>query len=671
VSDSLVLGARLLELSVATSALWSSGVQVASRLTPRADLRLLSAFTLCCFAAIVEALGLGLFGIGENDIALLVATLALWALGRRLVGRADGPTMTEQIRGGLHRLSVVEAAGIGAVVVAVVAALIEALVRPYSSYDALQYHMAQPVIWLTNGHPGSLHVVNIQTPLQAYPKNTEVLLGWLLGLSHALLVGTLLMFAFLVMSAIALVAALARMGVARRSGAFLTLAVLTLPVSLLQIAGASTDLATLCWIVVTAALCLGALETLALLPVALLAAGLAMGTKASAAVPIAVVLVVTIWLVRSRLGSAPRLPLGAGAIGAVGLGGIWYLQDWIVYGAPLYPFSRVPSGPRLPQAITAFNTSFVEHPITALRVGTFHGYLEWFGGGPFLVIAALLAIAAVPVIRRGDRRALLVALAAAVAALIVWGVGPFTGYPGVAGTTWFPLNGTRYLLPSMPIIVLPLAMLLRRDGWLQRIVLGLLVVVIVVNFVELRHWPVPVRPAGPIVFAAGVIGAVAAAFLAMALAGGAPRVHSSRAGIVTVAVGLVTMTALLGAVASGYTGREVPQHVRAADDPFSVRIVIGWLNTQSDWVHGSAPVAAGPILDTLLAGPRLSHRLVLIPQSQSCTEVRAVQRRDWVVVPKSVIIRSGPYRFASYNRDDCFTAPPAFAGGGYLIYRPG
>lgn len=664
----MLLVLRLLALSVAVGALAAAGTRVTSRLTERADLRIVGGFTLACFAALVEALVLGLAGIGENDIALLVAALVTWVVVRAWLP-APEPSLRSQLREAAGGLATVDAAGLGTLALAVAAALAEALWRPYTPYDGLQYHLAQPVIWLTNGHPGSLHVVNIQTPLQAYPKNTEVLLGWMLGVSHAYLVGTLLMFAFLVISAIAMVAALRRIDVPARYAVVLTVAVLTLPVAALQIAGASTDLATLCWIAVTAALCFGALEEPALLAVAFVAAGMAIGTKASAAVPVAVGLAATLILLRRRLRERPFV-LGAGVVGGVAIGGLWYVQDWIVYGAPLYPFSRFPSGPTLPLSITGFNTSFLQHPVSALKTGTFHGYLEWFGGGPFLIAASLVAVVGIATWRGRDRRRLAIAVAAAVAALIVWGAGPFTGYPGVAGTTWFPLNGMRYLLPSMTVVILPIAILLSRPGLLRRMVAAGLVVVVALNLYELRHWPAPVRPAGPLVFAGAVVGVVLGGWLVVARRGGARLPPARLAGSLQAVLGVVVATAILAVAAHGYVGRETRQPVNAGDDPLAVRSVVRWLDSQPDWTDGHAPVAAGPILDALLAGPRLTHRLVLIPQSESCASVQALVRDDWIVVPVSDVIRSGPYRFATYTRASCLHTQPAFTGAGYLVFAP-
>lgn len=672
-SESIVLGLRLLSFCVAAAALGGGALRISARLTARADLRVLAAAAIVGVTAIGETLLLGLVGIGENGPALVVAAIAFWLVVRWIVAAPAGPRFGEQLAESLRGCRGVDAVGTAAISVGVVVVLAALLWHPYSPYDALQYHLAQPVIWLTNGHPGSLHVVNVQTPLQAYPKNTEVLLGWMLGLSHSYLVGTLLIVAMLPLSLLAMVSALRRLGLDARLATLLSLSLLTTPVAVLQLAGASTDLATLCWIAVTAALCFGALEEPVLLSIAFLAAGLAIGTKASAAVPVVVGIGVTAYLLRRRLRSGGR-PLATGLVLGGGLAALWYVQDWVVYGAPLYPFSAFPSGPKLPPAITGFNTSFLSDPVTSLRIGTFHGFLAWFGGGPFLVAAALLAVLLIPVVRARDRRALVVCWAAAIAALLVWAAGPFTGYPRVPGTTWFPLNGTRYLLPSMLVVVLPIAIVGRDRGVRRLLVSGFLVAVIVVNIVELRHWPVPIRPAAPIVLAGVVLGAAVglrAAILGRRMDGEAPRLLRSRLSApLRIAVSLVAVTAVLGVVADGYVGREIRQAQRPADDPFSVPTVIGWLDRQSDWVSGHQPVAAGPILDALLAGPRLSHRLVLIPQTESCASVQRLHETDWIVVADSYVVRSGPYRFVTYTRADCLTGPPSFSGGGYRIYRP-
>lgn len=671
VSGDVALGARMLAMTVAVVGLGAAAIRISSRLTIRPELRIISAATVGCFAAIAEALLLGLLGIGENGVALLVSTIVLFAVVRVTVPAATGPRLGAQLAVNLRALRRWDAAGVGALAIGGLAALVDLLWRPYSPYDGLQYHLAEPVLWLHDGHPGSLHVVNIQTPLQAYPRNTEVLVGWLLGLSHSFEVGTLLMFGLVALALVSTVSALAALGVGRRVGVLIALAVVTLPVSVLQLAGASTDVATLAWIVATAALCFAALSETALLPVVVVAGGLALGTKASAAVPVAVGVAVTLWLLRDRL-RAGGAKLATGAVLGIGLAALWYLQDWVVYGAPLYPFSRVPSGPVLPQSITDFNTSFAQHPIAALRAGTFHGYLRWFGGGPFLVLGALASVALVPVLRARDRRVHAICVGCAAAALTVWAIGPFTGYPDIAGTSWFPLNGTRYLLPSMPIVMLPIAVASQRRRWLHDLVVVGLLGVIAVNIYELRHWPPPLRPPAVYVVGGLLLGAALGAWLSTRSETSTLRPPSRirrHLGFATATV-FVMVTALLAAGAAGYLRREISQHQRGSDDPFSVSTVIGWLDQQPDWVHGHQPVAAGPILDALLAGPRLSHQLVLVPQTATCAEVQQLNRADWLVLAKSFTVRSGPYRFVTYTRADCVSAAPAFSGGGYLIYQP-
>jgi len=665
----LVTAGRLLMLCVSVGALGAAACRIASRLTPKPDLRVIAAVTLGCFAAIAQALLLGLVGLGENGAALTIASLATWVVLSWRVAPPEGPSLLAQIAAGRRALKALDAAVLGAAVVGGVAALADLLWRPYTPYDGLMYHLSEPVLWLHNGHPGSLVAVNQQLPLQTYPRNTEVLLAWLLGLTHTLMIGTLLMFGLLAIAAFGLITALALLGVDRRIGALIAVAILSNPVGVLQLAGASTDLAALTWMVVAATLCLGAIKERALLPVAFIGAGLAVGTKASAAVPVVVMLVATLLLLRRSLWTG-RVSLLVGAGLGTAIGGLWYVVNWVVYGAPLYPFSRIPDGRVLPLIITESGESFIRAPLSSLRAGTLHGYFHWFGGGSLLVASAIAAVLALPKLRADERRWLVVAVVAAVLALLAWSTVPFTGYPGVPGTSWFPLDGLRYLFPSLPIVTLPLALLTKTRGVVRQLAVAVLVVVIAANVWALRYWAPPYRPAAVYVLAGLIIGAVFGSW-AVAIRHRPLAVKRwLRTPVVALATVLVAAAALT-VPATGYLTRAAALTQPRAYDPFSIPTVVGWLDHQPGWVHGHQAVAAGPILDALLAGPTISHRLILVTQRTSCADVRQLQDTDWLVFNRPETATLKGHRVLTFDRSTCLRAVrPAFVGGRFLIYRP-
>jgi hypothetical protein len=222
----------------------------------------------------------------------------------------------------------------------------------------------------------------------------------------------------------------------------------------------------------------------------------------------------------------------------------------------------------------------------------------------------------------------------------------------------------------MPIVVLPLAVLGRGRHWLRLVVTAGLVAVVVVNIYELRRWPAPVRPPAAYVAGGLVVGAALGGWVATRWARQVTVRRQPSYGAAYGAATVIAVTALLGVFADGYVGREVKQQPRPGDDPFRVASVIGWLDRQPEWADGDQPVAAGPIVDALLAGPRLTHHLTLIPQTESCASVRALHVGHWLVFAKSIVVASGPYQFITYTRADCITGPPSYADGHYLVYRP-
>ncbi len=74
-------------LFAAVALLWLAAIRVASLTSPRGLGRALSAVTLVAAAAVLQALVLGLAGLGTSPPALLVASIAIWLAARAVAPR--------------------------------------------------------------------------------------------------------------------------------------------------------------------------------------------------------------------------------------------------------------------------------------------------------------------------------------------------------------------------------------------------------------------------------------------------------------------------------------------------------------------------------------------------------------------------------------------------------
>ncbi len=55
---------------------------------------------------------------------------------------------------------------------------------PALDIDTTVYHLSQPAIWVQEGHPGAVELVDIRYPVGNYPLTNEVLISWVAGLSR-------------------------------------------------------------------------------------------------------------------------------------------------------------------------------------------------------------------------------------------------------------------------------------------------------------------------------------------------------------------------------------------------------------------------------------------------------------------------------------------------------
>jgi hypothetical protein len=650
------------------AALGASAVRLAGQTTTAPDLRVLAAAALGAAGAILEALALGLLRLGGNGVALAALSGALFLAIRRGVPRPPGPSLGEQVRSALHRLGPVDRVVLGAVLATGLAALTYLWRQPFTPFDGLTYHLGEPAIWLHNGRPGSLAPTTQGFPLEAYQKNAEVLFGWVLALGRTFALGTLVMVACASLAALAVIAALWRLGITRRRAGLVAAAVLLTPVAAFQVPGASNDLMAMTWIVVTMALALGARREARLVPAAIVAGGLAVGTKATSIPLVALALAAAVLVVGTR-DHPPARPTAAGAAVGLFLAGIWYVQDWIAFGAPLYPFYRFPTGPALPAIVTQYGASFLDAPRATLRAATLPGYADWLGGGLLLLAGVVVAVLLSPFLSRTLRRWVLAATAVAALEILLWLAAPFTGWTGQAGTQFLARDATRYLLPGLPTVALPTALLTRATGPVARIADALLVAAVVADVYELRYWDAPLRPPFWGLLAAALIGGASAGLTIVVRRRGASGRRRTAVPAPAVAVGAA---AVLMVPTTGWLARAAAVVQPPETAPLAIPVVVRWLDQQKDWTRGGQPVGVGPVMDALLAGPTIAHRLFLVQQSTTCDDVRADLRADWLILSVPVGPSPDGADIGFFDRTTCLAGiEPAHAAGGFEIYRPG
>jgi hypothetical protein len=428
-------------LAVAVCALGGAGLRVASAAAPHGLARAVAAVVVAAAAAVAEALLLGLVGLGGSPVALVVAALATWVAARTWLP-APGLSAWDELRAWARGLDRWSAAGAGAVAGLVGAWTAWLYLHPALGHDMVLYHLPEAIQWVHSGHPGAIEPIISSVPVGNYPVTHEVLLEWGLGIGRSFVWATLVTALAPVLAGAAGWLGLRALGVDRLvRGLAVAALVAVSAVVASQLGGASLDPAALAWLLSCAALCACSRERPALLAPAVAAAGLAIGTKTTAAPLSLLVLAVGAWPVRGALRPLVR-PLVAAVALAFGVGGVWYLRNTVQHGWPLWPFSAAPWGDPRPPIIANADVKFIDRPgATIDRLGDY--YLHHFGG-PLLLFCGALAAA----VAARSRTVLFVALAA-LGSLFIWMNAPFTGVFGA--TRAFDIgtgDATRYLLPG-------------------------------------------------------------------------------------------------------------------------------------------------------------------------------------------------------------------------------
>jgi hypothetical protein len=604
-----------LALAIAVCCLVSAGLRVAPG---QGLVRVVGAAALAAAFAVGEALLLGLAGWGGSPLALTLAAVVTW-LAARLRLPAAAPGLRSEVTAWLRGLDLPSLTAVSAAAGLWAAWTAWLFLHPALGHDMVLYHLPEAIQWVHSGHPGAIDPIIVNLPVGNYPVTHEVLLEWGLAIGRSFVWAVVVTALMPVLAVAAGWIGLRAVGVDRLVRALAVAALVSVPaVVASQSGGASLDPAALAWLLLCAALCACAVRSgrAELVAVAVVAAGLATGTKTTAA-PLAVtVLAVAGWMLRARLRRHVRVFGGALAL-AIAAGGVWYLRNTVQHGWPLWPFSSAPWGDARPSLIAGADVKFLDRPGATLdRVGSY--YLHHVGGILLMFCGAFV----VAVLAR-SRAVALGALATAVS-ILIWMNAPFTGVFG--NSRAFDIgtgDATRYLLPGAAVAALTLAIGSRRGGWLRVVCAAVLGAAAAIGVDQTFALGYPSVPSATTPLAGALLGS-AVAFGLWRVRGRAlssPRFAAPAAGLAT-----VLAAAALGAVAAtGFVERHGETGTR--ESPLAA-----WFAAQPAWRDGSETVASTWSLVGTLAGDRLQHPLELVGAREACARGRTA---GWLVVDRN------------------------------------
>jgi hypothetical protein len=643
-------------LLLSGAALWAAALAVASLATPRRLEQVVAAAPLAASAAVGEALVLGLLGLGGSAVGLALAAGLTYLVATR-INRAGLTGLGGDLARWWPTLTGLERIALGALLGALAAWTVWMLQNPLVGADAIYYHATEVVMWVQQGTPGSVETITETFPVGNYPVTNEVLLAWAAGLGRSFVPLTLWTPLLFALSGAAGWLGLRSFGVSKPVTGLALAALLTTPTVMAGTNGPNTELPALAWLLCAAALAAASRSRPALLAPAVVAAGLAVGTKTTTATLALLALAAAAWYSRAQLRRLARPLLLALAL-AAGTGGVWYVRNLISHGSPLWPFVALPGGDPVPEGWAGFTNTLLSAPRATLE-GRVDDYLALLGGAALLLAAGLAA----PLLCL--RREVVLTAAATALAVLMWAAAPLTG-KAENPLVDFSLTATRYLLPATAAATAALA-LASRGGRGRAVVASVALIAALAWNLErdaaLGHPYVPA--ALPVLggTGAGVLLVVLTGRLRWTRSGALRRQRVSRwaaAGLATVAVAV-----LLAGSASGY----VERHAAASSDRGAVfdTQLTRWFASRSEFASGERAISLAPTTIGPLAGDRLSHGLELIPSSEPCGEVEARAREGWVVLGDNAFgvpaPRTGPLL--------CFAGQrPLYDDGAFRVFGP-
>jgi len=626
-------------LALAILALGGAALRIVARVSPGGLERAIAALVVGVALAIAEALALGLVGLGASPVALSLAAAATWAATRSLPA-PQTPVGAElerwwQARGPAARIATAAAAGAFGIWVAWL------LRYPSIGFDGTVYHYPDIAGWIANGKPGSQLFLSYDIPYGNYPLTDEVAQTWAAAIARSWVPISLWNPLMLTVLAGASWQTLRNLAVPARVAGLATAALVSTPLILRQLNEPQTDLPALGWLACTAALATAAARRPALLVPALVAAGLAIGTKATVAPEAVLALAYGGYLARDRLRPLSGW-LALGLAGAFVVGGIWYVRNIAQHGSPLWPFVAAPWGDDSPRFLGLIDQTFVDRPLDTLedRLGDYSSLL----GGGWIALAGGLAVLLVgllaPLRDARMRGALRLAGGAAVVGTLIWSASWGTGLqtsPELTTPAGWPISTIRYLLPTVALAILAVALAARLPGRLGQAAVGLLALILGWSVVADLQLGSPYTPS-LLVFAAGALAGLAL----LGAARFAPRLPRPPAWACAVAIG-----ALLAPVGNGYVERTVD--VVGSTAPAAG--VVKWFVDQPGFEDDDWKIAIGArgVLGTL-AGDHFTHELELVPADGPCRELRELATRTPLMV-------SGPGWWVGLIGVNSFNAP--------------
>ena len=651
-------------LALAVLALGGAAFRAAATAAPSGLERLVAAAALGAAMAAAEALALGLVGLGGSTVALLVAATVTYAAAYTSLPRPAISPSAEPAAwlGGLRGWERIAVAGLGGVCVAW---LVWQLLNFAIGFDSALYHYPFVAGWIDNGRPGSELALSYDIPYNAYPLTDEVIQTWGAALSRSWVPLVLWNPAMLGLLAAAGWLTLRNLTVTRPAAALATAVLVTVPLVIRQLNEPQTDLPALAWLACTAGLATSAGRRPALLVFAVAAAGLAIGTKPSTGPMAVAALAVGAYLARERLRSLAGW-LALGLAGAFVVGGLWYAQNLFEHGSPLWPFAPGPWGDPEPRFIGLVHATFLERPIETVN-GRVDEYLERLAGALLVLPGALIALAFIPLAPRSLRRPLAVVGGLAVAGCLIWSMAWSTGLPTSSALSYaagFPLSGLRYLLPAIGAATLALALLTRAGGPAQVGAMGALAAALAWNLVVAAGLGVPWTP--PIwVLLLGAMGTACLAWMTAITLARLPRRRLFPAPIGAV-LGAVSAGVLLASAGDGF----VKRHTELVGSTAYGRPLMAWFVDQPAFEARDGPIAiASRGVIAQLAGDHFDHRLVLVGQRATCSEVERLAHRMPVVVTRPIFAQ-GLLGVEGYSAYRCLARRrPVLDRDPYFVYR--
>ncbi len=614
-------------------------------------LHAVAAAPVAASAAVLGAAGLGLVGLGATPAALFLAAAMVW-LGARALLRASGGRVPvcAQLTRWWGALGLPGRLGRGALGGVLVAYLVWMLRHPGIGLDGLADHLALPVQWVHDGRPGSVVTVNDAFAFGSFPITHEVLVAWLVGLAHTLVPAMLATPATLVLLVASVRVGLGELDLSPRLSWLAAAVAATLPIVVVQLPGPNNDLPAAAWLVCAAALVAASWRrSPLLLAPALLAAGLAIGTKATPALLLGIVVAAGLWRLRDQRAAvaAPRVALSICAAVVVALlsGGFWYLRDLVQHGSPLWPLQAFPGSDPVPAPLRAIDPSFLTHFRATLhgRVGM---YLQTLAGGTVALGGAVLAP-----LWAGWRA--FAAATCVLAALLLWAASPYTGN---WNNTALALGATRYLLPCLLAATVAVAVAGRGREWPSLLILG---VAVALNLARGANLGFPAAPAAVTLLLAGAAGAVVTLGAGRLRRIGSPaRVRRVASPLLLLAVAAASLAALLIPV-----GGFMAAHAGTGQADAGL---VRWLESRAEFDRGREPVAIAPAAIASLTGARLAHPLVVLGPTEDCATVARRRRSGWLVLETGGA--ADPY--AAPIRACLAGLRPVYAAAGLEVYAP-